>query len=181
MRQILIIAALAAMLLVSTAAIAQQEKLEMQPPPMPNEIGRLDQFVGDWSGDGKLISMGKSCEAKISHKFIKFPFGWGLEMLERSEIPGSPTYYAHNMMGFYMGGGKYHLYTVSNYGDVHDHVGNWASDKELYLQYDGMMEGQKYLEKLHIMVDSPSQYSFADTVEMGGQIAQVFTATMKKQ
>ena len=91
------------------------------------------------------------------------------------------TYRCINVFGFDPGGGLTHLYSVSNFGDCHDHMGKWSDDNTLKLKYTGVWDGKPMTEDVNITLDGPDQYSFTVTSVVGGEQTMFIQGTMKKQ
>jgi hypothetical protein len=150
-------------------------------PPIPDQVKKLYIFEGNWEGQGTMTQAGQQpLKINVSHKTTIIPGGWGTLTDERMEISGMPAYMGNDMMGYDTGSDMFHLFTVSNYGDTHDHKGKWVDDKHLMLRYDGLYEGKPYVEKLAITVPDSMSYSFADSTSVGGQLFSTAQVTMKK-
>ena len=73
-----------------------------------------------------------------------------------------------------------HIFTVSNYGDVHDHKGAWTDDKHFTLVYNGTMEGKAMKEELSVEITDANTWKFTDEVSLDGQVSQTLNAEMHK-
>lgn len=136
------------------ASISTQAQESMSPPP---EIQKLYELEGKWTGVYEITMEGKSFKSNSSYTWSKISDGWGMLIDEVSEMTGMPNYLGHNIIGYDLGEKKYHLYTISNYAQVHDHVGNWTDDKTMYLEYNGTVEGKPYKEKINMTIVSPEE------------------------
>jgi hypothetical protein len=162
---------------VFTAIGAAQEEA----PQMPDQVKKLYIFEGNWEGQGTMTMAGQQPQKiTVSHKNTIMPGKWGILTAERFEAPGMSPYIATDMMGYDAGSDMVHLYTVSNYGDTHDHKGRWVDDKHLMLQYDGLNEGKPFVERLAITVPDSMSYSFTDSITVGGQLSSTAQVSMKK-
>jgi hypothetical protein len=146
--------------------------IAQQAPPLPDGVNKLFAFIGNWEGEAKMTMDGKTSSQKVEHKIIKLPNGWGLQIMETGTSQGMTPYEAIDLFGYDPGEDQYHLYTISNYADTHDHKGHWI-DKTLDLQYEGLQDGKPMVEKLSITLDNPSSYHFNDNVTVDGK--QIFT------
>jgi hypothetical protein len=150
-------------------------------PPIPDQVKKLYIFEGNWQGQGTMTEAGQPPKnITVSHKTAIMPCKWGMLIDERMTLPGMTPYIASDMMGYDAGGDMVHLYTVSNYGDTHDHKGKWVDDKHLMLEYDGLYDGKPFVERLTITVLDSQSYSFTDSITVGGQLFQTGRASMKK-
>jgi hypothetical protein len=156
-------------------------KAQMSPPTMPDLTKKLQSFVGTWEGTGTMAMGDMKHDVKITHVSTSTVDGWGVAIAETNEIDGMPTYHGSNMFGYDAGTGLTHLYTVSNYGECHDHKGKWSDENNLKLQHDGMMDGKPMTEVIDITLDGPDQYHFTGTTTVDGKVVNTFTGNMKKQ
>ena len=156
-------------------------KAQMSPPTIPDLTKKLQSFIGTWEGTGTMTMGDMKHNMKITHITESAADGWGLLNTEINEMDGMQTYRAVNTFGYDANVGLTHLYTVSNYGECHDHKGKWTDENNLKLQHDGMMDGKPMTEVINITLDSPTQYHFTGTTTVGGEQVSYIEATMKKQ
>jgi hypothetical protein len=140
---------------------------ESQSPPP--EIQKFYSFEGTWTGTYDAVMEGQKMTANASYKWSKIIDGWGMFIDEKIEIPGMPVYLGHNILGYDMGEKKYHLYTISNYAQVHDHVGVWKDDKTMYMEYNGIADGKPFKEKIYMTLNSPDECTFEVTEYTDGK------------
>jgi hypothetical protein len=150
-------------------------------PPMPEGAKKLQVFVGDFEGTGTMTMEGQSHDIKATHINKAGAGGWAVTNVETVESSDMETYRGVSVFGYEAGTDLTHLYTVSNYGDCHDHKGKWIDAKTLVLQYDGLMNGVPTVEVINIVVDSPTQYSYTVQGIVGGEPAYRGQATMHKK
>jgi hypothetical protein len=150
-------------------------------PPMPEGAKKLQVFAGDFEGTGTMTMEGKTHNTKVSHINETGAGGWAVTIVETVESSDMETYRGENIFGYEAGSDLTHLYSVSNYGDCHDHKGKWSNEKTLVLQYEGFMNGVPMVEVINIVVDSPTQYSYTVQGIVGGQPAYNGQATMRKK
>jgi len=167
--------------LVFTLGFTTSLRAQMSPPTVPDLTKKLQSFVGTWEGTGTMAMGDMKHQMKITHITESTADGWGLLNTEINEMEGMQTYRAVNTFGYDAGTGLTHLYTVSNYGECHDHKGKWTDEKTLKLQHDGMMDGKPMTEVIDITLDSPTQYHFTGTTTVGGEQVSYIEATVKKQ
>jgi hypothetical protein len=151
-------------------------------PTIPTQIQRLYIFQGTWEGEANMIYQNQALpKFRLKHENSILEGKWGLYIRESADIPTLGRYYSANLLGYDSGGDKVHLYTVSNFGDTHDHAGNWVNDTTLVLEYRGLYEGKPMVERLPIIIPNSSTYSFADTVFVDDVPVNIFRATMTKR
>lgn len=164
-----------------TLGFAANLMAQMEPPPMPDQVKQLQRFVGTYTGTGTMTMGDMKHDVKITHVNTPTADGWGVANIETNEMEGVPAYHGNSIFGYEAGTGLTHMYTVSNYGDCHDHKGKWLDANNLKLQYDGIMDGKPMTEVIAITLDEPDGYHFTGTTTVGGKVAQTFTGNMKKQ
>jgi hypothetical protein len=151
------------------------------PPPIPDQAKKLQQFVGTWEGTGSMNMGEMKHEMKITHISEPTADGWGVSNTEINETEGMETYRCINIFGYDAGSDQTHLYSVSNYGDCHDHMGKWADENTLRLRYDGVWDGKPIKETITIAFDSPEQYRFTVTKQVGGEHMFTIDGIMTKK
>jgi hypothetical protein len=150
-------------------------------PHVPDVVQQhLWPLVGNWRGEAKMTVGGTTTTFPYTHKSMKTAGGFGLQVIDGGTIPGMGAYTGTNLFGYDAGTGTLHLFTVDNVGDVHDHAGKWAGEKNVVLRYEGISEGKPMVEIITIDFDGPRQYSFKSVVTVGGEPYQTFEATMKR-
>jgi len=162
---------------VFTAKLMAQEGL----PPVPDGVKKIQMFAGNWEGAGTMTMNGQTSNIRVTHVNTSTAAGWGIRADETIEMPGMPDYKAINILGYEAGSDLTHIYTISNYGECHDHWGKWTDDKTLMLQYDGLTDGKPTTEMLKVIVDNPSQYRVIGSTYVGGELVSSNEVTMKKK
>lgn len=74
----------------------------------------------------------------------------------------------------------YHLYTIDNYGDVHDHKGTWKDANTLVLQHDGVVQGKPLVEVITFVYKNENEYALSATATLDGEKIQTFHADCKR-
>jgi hypothetical protein len=143
-----------------------------QDKPMPSsEITRLGAIVGDFEGVATVTEGGKTMNGKVRHSNSQFADGFGFLMDEIITMEDGSAYKSHNIIGYDAGGGKIHVYSVTNAGETHDHKGSWTSPTTVAVQYDGKWEAEAYVEKATLTLDGPDSYSLSWSATLGGKPA----------
>jgi hypothetical protein len=65
-----------------------------------------------------------------------------------------------NLVGYNPYDSKIHWFSVDNMETAHEHTGEWLTPDHLSLEYDGMMDGKKYVEKLDFTFTSATELDF---------------------
>jgi len=146
----------------------------------PKEITRLKSLPGMWNGSITGTMDGKKVKGTVRHLYRSCSNGWGMEMNENMNLDSMPQYSCINLFGFNAGDKKLHVYSVSNFGDTHDHSGTWSSDKSLSLEYISVVNGKPFKEKLDITFDTDSTYHFTVKATEDGKETLNVSASMTK-
>ncbi len=163
-------------MLFSLISIAHAQESQSPPP----EIQRLYGFEGKWTGNYSVTMEGNTLNSNASYTWSKISDGWGMLIDESIEMPGMQTYLGHNIIGYDMEQKKYHLYTVSNYAQVHDHIGNWKDDKTMYLEYNGTLDGKPFTEKIYMTVTTLDECTLDVTEICGDKVTGTYKGTFKR-
>ena len=148
--------------------------------PVPDNVKKLYLFLGSWKGKATMAANGQSQNFDYLMDFKTDADGWGLLYHEKGLIPNAAPYLGFGMLGFDEGDNTVHIFTVSNYGDVHDHKGMWTDDKNFALVYNGTQEGKALKEELNVEYVDASTFKFTDVVKLDGQTLQTLNAEMHK-
>jgi uncharacterized protein DUF1579 len=151
-------------------------------PQVPDQIKKLYFMEGTWEGNASMTMGSDVSKGTVKHIVSKISEGWGLLIDEYIDIPsmGKP-YIGHNILGYHTGEGMFHLYTIDNFADVHDHSGKMTDDKTLSLEYNGLTpDGKKYKEKLTMTIVSSSELNLGGEAIIDGVTAYTFSINEKK-
>ena len=148
--------------------------------PVSEEIKKLYFFIGNWKGKATSSENGQSQSFDYNMDFKTDAAGWGLLYHENGAIPNAEPYIGFGMIGVDPADNAVHIFTVSNYGDVHDHKGIWTDGKHISLVYNGKTQGKQMKEELSINYVDANTFTFKDVVTIDGQIMQTLNAEMHK-
>lgn len=147
----------------------------------PAEAERLMYFEGKWSGKGKVTMDGKTMECKLTQDYTKTTEGWGLIMHETCEAPNMPVYKAVSLFGYDKGHNHYHLFTLSNDEETHDHIGFWTENDKLEFKYEGMKDGKVYLQLLTYIMHDKKSFTFTEDTFIEGKKVSSLEAKYDKR
>ena len=163
-------------------AARADEKAGGPPPANPPEaVQRLSRLAGRFEGPASYTADGKTVRFTLRHESRLSAGGWALESIESADSPELGPYASVNIFGFDPGRGQLHLYSVTNVGDCHDHVGNWLSADQAYFREEGFVDGKPMIEEIPLTIVSPDEYRFRSVTTVAGQVTAVFEADMKRQ
>jgi hypothetical protein len=160
---------LAAVALLLVAFVQAGRAQEKKGPP--EQIRKLDAIVGTFEGEATITEAGKSTKGMVRHANSTISDGWGFLMDEVITMEDGSAYKSHNIVGYDDGGGKVHVFSVTNAGETHDHKGTWTTQKTISVHYDGKWEGKPYVEKAYLTVDGPDSYKLTWNASLGGKQA----------
>jgi len=168
------------LVIVAIACICGMTNRSLAQGESPKEMQRFKTVPGMWSGNLQGTMNGKPVKGSVRHLYRTCSAGWGVEMNETMNLDSTPAYVCVNLFGYDPGDKKMHIYSVSNFGDTHDHVGTWKDDKTLSLEYNGTLKGKPYKEKLEIVFESETSYHFTEKTMEDGKETFNASATMTK-
>jgi len=148
--------------------------------PVPDNVKKFYFFLGNWKGKASMTANGQTQSFDYLMDFKTDADGWGILYHEKGLIPGAAPYIGFGMLGFDTNDNTVHIFTVSNYGDVHDHKGSWIDDKNFALVYNGTSDGKALKEELSVQYVDATTFKFTDVVTIGGEVAQTLNAEMHK-
>jgi len=128
-----------------------------QAPETPEAIKNMLRLVGRWEASAVKLTLGDKTYTTAYHITCSaINDGTGLLMNESADIPGLAQLKGTNLVGWDPNLQQMHVYSVDNLGTCHDHAGYWKNADELYVQYDGVVEGHMYAERIWITLKGDS-------------------------
>ena len=127
---------------------------------VPSQIADFYSYEGIWDGIAKISMNGHTEEGTFTHDWSKISGGWGMLIGEVIDIPlWGTTYIGHNVLGYDLGEKKYHMFTVDNYANVHDHDGIIEKPGTIYFEYNGLTsDGKSYKEEVFFYMTGNDEY-----------------------
>lgn len=163
-------------LLLVTLNVNAQESTQI-----PQQIIDFYDYEGRWEGEAEVTMGGETGKGSVINIWSKISDGWGMLIDEVIDIPlmGKP-YIGHNILGYDIGEGVYHLFTVDNFADVHDHEGKMTGNT-MYLEHNGVTpDGKTYKEEIYWSFINKNEYSIKVNAIVSGEMAFVINLTAKK-
>jgi len=114
--------------------------------PVPDEARRLDRFLGTWRVKGVLTVEGDDLPMTGEWRFTAAAAGWGVAGALAAHVEGLGSYEEHDLVGFDIETGLYHVYSLTNSAAVHDHVARWRAEGGLEFEFTGLQGGKPYRE-----------------------------------
>jgi len=148
--------------------------------PVPENVKKFYFFLGKWKGKATMTTNGQTQSFDYLMDFKTDADGWGILYHEKGLISNAAPYIGFGMLGYDESDNTVHIFTLSNYGDVHDHKGSWLDDKNFALVYNGTSEGKALKEDLSIEYVDANTFKFTDVVTLDGQTFQTLNGEMHK-
>lgn len=148
--------------------------------PIPEGAKRLERFRGDWTVTGSLAMEGNTMPVAGRWQMVPAAAGWGLRCKFEGTIEGLGTADEDDLVGYDQETGLSHVYSLTNTGNVHDHVGDWTSADVLELVYEGTMQGAPYREVVTCTFSGDAAVQLRSVEHVGGELVSVFEANLTK-
>lgn len=135
----------------------------------PDEAKRLAAFVGEWTVVGSLALGMDRAMVSGQWRFEEAAGGWGVFGKMNTEIEGMGAFGENELIGFDEVGGNTHLFSMNRF-TIRDHVGGWADEDTLVVQYVGIDEGKQVTEEITIEFVEPGRMVARVIEQAGGEI-----------
>lgn len=150
------------------------------PAQMPPQVEAMHRLKGKWKGNGTLqLGPGKhSVVGKMKCSPISGGMGIGCE----TTITGSPAmekYQVTDLWGYDHETGQHHMFSVTNAGETHDHVGR-MTEEGWEGTYEGTHDGKPLVEKLSLQFRGKDKLTISSRTIIGGQQVMAVTATLER-
>jgi len=148
-------------------------------PATPPAVTKLLWLVGSWHGTAQMTDTGKSpVKVDVDIQCRQVSGGAGVACDTHMAWPGT-DYLETDLFGWNAEAGQVHWYTVTNGGEVHDHVGTFEGNK-LVVRYTGSSSGRLLTED--VALDSSSNaMSFDVLAKVGGNVASTMTGKVTRR
>ena len=94
-------------------------------------------------------------------------------------IPGMERYEEKDLFGYYPGSDTYHMFSVTNAGETHDHSGKLTSDAFIG-RYEGVRDGKPFVENISFKFTGDNELTVTSTVMENGQPAESLHAVLER-
>ena len=138
-------------------------------PAMPEAVINLNKFNGLWEANITSIMGDKSYQYDYTVKCIPVADGNGAYWEESGTHPELGEMHTSDLLGYNSADGKLHCYSVDNMGITRDQVCEWKSPDHLYMEYNGIRDGKKTIEKLDLTFSGDDVLSFTGSSIQDGQ------------
>jgi hypothetical protein len=142
---------------------------------IPDQVKKLDKFVGSWKGD--LVYSHDNAQDRMTSTmtFKTVSGGFGVYADETSASPTLGTMKGADLMGYDPYTKEIHCFTVDNMGTTHDHICQWKSDNEFYLEHSSTRDGKKYQEKIYCTFKGTNEIVYKADIYLDGKLTESTT------
>jgi hypothetical protein len=148
---------------------------------IPAAQKNLMQFVGKWkSTDIKLTMGGKTYGGEYTFDCSAVNMNTGILAHEHFANEELGHMMGENLLGYDPNLGEVHLYSIDNMGTAHDHYGFWIDDHHLFVQYQGVVEDQMYVEQIDMVFKDQNTMQLNLTAMLNGELFEKAIGTFKK-
>jgi hypothetical protein len=148
---------------------------------IPGPVKKLYAFAGTWEGKGRGMLEGKAYEVTARYEIRQEVDGWGLQGTETIDIPQVGQDRSVFLFGYDPGSDEYHLYSIDNFGNAHDHRGKWKNDSVIELVYEGKRDGKKYIERLPLTIKGSEWHIVSKSFVDGKQVDSLELTVWKRE
>jgi hypothetical protein len=146
-------------------------------PVVPDQVRKLDKFIGTWKAELVYNHDNKSDKIMSTMTFRSISGGFGVYADETSTSPVLGTMKGADLLGYDPFSKEIHCYTVDNMGTTHDHICQWKTDNDFYLEHNSMREGRKYQEKILCSFMGNDKMSFKADAYLDGKLVESTSGT----
>ena len=162
-----------AFLLTATFSIAQNSP--------SNPMQSFLDLRGHWEAKVDLDLGGAKFNVLYLLDFEKASDNNGVVMYEKTTIPGVGTLYGTNLIGFDPFDGKYHWYSVDNFGTTHDHTGVFIDATHFYMEHNSIREGKNFQEKIWLDWINANTVKLKLVATTDGEVEEIAEGTFKRK
>lgn len=145
------------------------------PAPQPGSA-KLFALVGSWTGQAELQETGKpSIKVKAKVDCAKAAGAWGVRC-DATFTSSEMNILESDLFGYDAATGKVHWYSVTNGGEVHDHIGGWTGDSRLSARHTG----GDLTEDITVDFNGAKAMSFEAVTTVAGAKASVMRGDLQK-
>jgi len=138
------------------------------------------RFVGHWHGQGALTVPGQApVKLALSLACSKEASGWAVAC-HMSAKSKSMTMSESDLMGVDPVTGQAHWYAVTNQGETHDHLAEWAGARTMKAHYDWKQDGRRMREDIVFEFKPDRTVAFSSVTSADGKPAGEFAGTLRR-
>ena len=147
-----------------------------------NPMKPFTDLTGNWeSTDAVLDLAGTIFNVNYFVDFNKSSDGSGVVMYEKCTIPGIGKLNGANLIGFDPFDGKYHWFSVDNFGTTHDHIGSFSEEGHFYMEHQSLRGEDVFQEKIWVDWLGPDQIKLKLVATLNGVTEQVAEGIFKRK
>ena len=147
----------------------------------PNPMQAFLDLKGHWEGKVDLNLGGTQFNVTYLLDFEKASDNNAVVMYEKCTIPGVGTLNGSNLIGYDPYDGKYHWFSVDNFGTTHDHIGSFSDPAHFYMEHQSVREGSVFLEKIWIDWINANSVKIKLIATTNGVVEQTLEGVFKRK
>ncbi len=150
-------------------------------PKLPAQVRTMYRLVGDWTAKGGQLTIdGKRHTFDFAVSCAPASAGVAIACQAHFDIEGMGRFEESDLFGYDAGGGRYHWFSVDDFGDTHDHVALPPADGQpIVFAYSGVVDGKPMQEVISLGFDQGgTKIDFRVDQIVGGKPAGLMTATL---
>ena len=145
----------------------------IQAQEIPQAQKNLQRFAGNWVCKNISLTIGDktyggeyffNCKSALDGKGI-----YAEESFDNAELG---KMIGLNIASYDPNLQNIHWYTIDNMGTCHDHTGYWTDKDHFYVQYQGIVEGTVFVEKIYFTFISDNKLDFKLIGENNGVVTE---------
>ena len=166
----------------STVIICFMIDLSLNAQEMPEAQKNLQRFVGTWLSKDMQMTMGdKTYPGEFVWTAKSVLDGTGVYAEESFTNADLGSMNGLNLMSYDPNLQQIHWYTIESVGICHDHLGYWSDRDHFYAQYQGIVGGQIYVEKIYFHFLSDNKLDFKLLGETNGVVTEKGAGTFTRK
>lgn len=148
----------------------------------PVQWSRTLQFEGYWEGPVTLNLGGQIFNLTYFTDFQTIIDGLGMTMIEGFNDPVLGELKGANLIGLNAADGLIHWSSVDNFGTAHEHIGEWLNPKHFYMEHQGQIGTQTFIERIDFRLRANNTKIIARLIAtLDADTVQVLEGTLFKQ
>lgn len=149
-------------------------------PAMPEAIINLSRFNGVWQASMNSTMDNKSYQYDYTVKCTPVAGGHGAYWEESGVHPAMGEMLTSDLLAINPADKKLHCYSVDNMGMNMDQICTWKSPDHLYMEYTGIQDGKKVVQKGDLTFSGNDILTFSGVATVDGKTEWSGSGTFHK-
>jgi hypothetical protein len=149
-------------------------------PAMPEAVINLSKFNGVWQASINSKNDDKNYQYDYTVKCTPVAGGHGAYWEESGVHPAIGEMLTSDLLAINPADKKLHCYSIDNMGMTRDQVCVWKSPDHLYMEYNGIQDGKKVVEKTDLKFTGNDLLTFTGVSVKDGKTQWSGSGTFRK-